>query len=100
MSDPVLRQADVTHTRLKQLLAEFETELHNIPPGSPEADMLLADVATLKGHLESPEVQTDILREHLGKTRSSAQALMDSMEGAILKDSPYLAELGRILGMV
>lgn len=100
MPDPVLHHADAPHARLKQLLAEFEAELHNIPAGSAEADTLRADVAALKQHLEASDVPDDLMREHLGKTRNSVQNLMDSMEGAILRDSPYLAELGRILGMM
>jgi hypothetical protein len=100
MSDPILRQDDSHHVRLKQILAELELELQNIPVDSPEARTLKNDFAVLKGHLNTPEVEAGVLREHIGKTQNSAMNLMDSVEGAILKDSPYVAELGRILGMI
>lgn len=100
MPDPILRQDDTHHVRLKQILAELEQELQNIPVDSPEAKTLRDDFAVLKSHLDSPEVEAGVLRQHIGKTQSSAMNLMDSVEGAILKDSPYVAELGRILGMI
>ncbi|WP_034292737.1 hypothetical protein [Herbaspirillum sp. RV1423] len=100
MSDPILRQDDANHVRLKQILAELEVELQKISADSPQAENLKNDFSALKSHLDTPEVQTHVLREHIGKTRNSAQELMDSVEGAILKDSPYIAELGRILGMI
>ena len=100
MSDPILRQDDANHVRLKHILAELEQALQDIPADSPQAALVRKDFALLKSHLDSPEVEAAVLREHIGKTRNSAQDLMDSVEGAILKDSPYVAELGRILGMI
>jgi len=100
MSEPLLRQDDAKHARLKQLLADLETELQQIPADSLYAASLKRDFAALKLHLELPEANPGILREQIGRTRHSAQELMDTVEGAILKDSPYVAELGRILGMI
>lgn len=100
MSDPILRQDDTHHARLKQILAELEQELQNVTVDTPQAQTLRQDFAVLKSHLDTPEVEAGVLREHIGKTRNSAMELMDSVEGAILKDSPYVAELGRILGMI
>jgi len=100
MSEPILRQDDVNHVRLKQILVELEQALQDIPADSAHAQTLKNDFAALKNHLDTPEVEAGVLREHIGKTRNSAQDLMDSVEGAILKDSPYVAELGRILGMI
>lgn len=100
MSDPILRQDDANHVRLTHILAELEAALQNIPADTPHAASLKRDFAALKQHLQSPEVEAGVLRDHIGKTRNSAQELMDTVEGEILKDSPYVAELGRILGMI
>jgi hypothetical protein len=100
MSEPLLRPDDAKHARLKQLLADLEIELQQIPADSLYAASLKRDFAALKLHLELPEANPGILREQIGRTRHSAQELMDTVEGEILKDSPYIAELGRILGMI
>ena len=100
MSEPTLRQDDANHARLKQILAELESEVQQIPVDALYADSLKRDVAALRQHLELPEANTGVLREQIGRTRRSAQELMDTVEGEILKDSPYIAELGRILGMI
>src|SRR5450830_1529263 len=100
MTDPVLHQDDAHHVRLKQILADLEQELQKIPVDNPQARTLKSDFDALKSHLDTHEVSAGLLREHIGKTRNSAMELMDSVEGAILKDSPYVAELGRILGMI
>lgn len=100
MSQPTLRQEDAKHIRLKHILAELEEELAHIPADTFHAANLKHDFATLKHHLEAPEVEASVLRAHLGKTRNTAQKLMDSVEGEIFKDSPYVAELGRILGLI
>jgi len=100
MSDQLLHQNDVNHVRLKQLLTELEQALQNIPTDTPHALTLQQDFSTLKSHLEQTEVHTGILHEQIDKTRNSAHLLLQSVEGAILKDSPYLAEIGRILGMI
>jgi len=48
---------------------------------------------------ETPPASAPV-EEHQNKIRSSTRELIDSLEGAVLKDSPYVAELGRILGMI
>jgi len=100
MTDHLLHQDDANHVRLKQILAELEQALQNIPPESPQAITLQQDFLVLKGHLEQPEVHSSVLHEQIDKTRDSASDLLQSVEGAILKESPYLAEIGRILGMI
>jgi len=100
MSEQNLHQNDANHSRLKQILAELETALQHIPADTPNVETLRRDFASLKQHLELPSAETGLLRAQISKTQSSAQDLMDTVEGEILKDSPYLAELGRILGMI
>ncbi len=100
MSEPILRQDDANHAHLKQILAQLEVELQQIPDDALYAASLKRDFAALKQHLDLPEANTGMLRDQIGRTRHSAQELMDTVEGAILKDSPYVAELGRILGMI
>lgn len=100
MSESNLHQQDANHSRLKEILAELEAALQNIPSDTPNVEILRSDFAALKQHLALPSAETGLLRAQISKTQSSAQDLMDTVEGEILKDSPYLAELGRILGMI
>ena len=100
MSDQLLHQDDANHVRLKNILAELEQALQNIPPETPQAAALKQDFLLLKSHLEQTEVHSSVLHEQIDKTRNSAHELLQSVEGAILKESPYITEIGRILGMI
>ena len=54
----------------------------------------------LKRTLEAPEGTSGDLAAQLGGIRSKLNDLLASVEGEALKDTPYLVELGRILGLV
>ncbi len=98
MSDRILDPQ--TTARLTQIVTEFESELQKLPSHSEQSRKLSEDITRLKNHLTSSDVAAEHLHESLHTMRTSAQELVDSVEGKVLQDSPYLAELGRILGMV
>ena len=84
------------HQRLLDMVGEFEQELQKLPAGSPDAQQLSQDIARLKEHLAAPQ-------PHPGSVRDSWHALRraaDSVENTVLKDSPYIAEMGRIIGLL
>ncbi|MDB5775315.1 MAG: hypothetical protein JWP38_1448 [Herbaspirillum sp.] len=79
--------------RIHALVAELEAELANAPPGAPEVQNLRDEIETLKNVLNSPKIKEGWILESLHSVR-------DSVEGTVLKDSPYVAEIGRILGLI
>ncbi|MBB5393333.1 MULTISPECIES: hypothetical protein [unclassified Herbaspirillum] len=96
MSDTQTDTPDFDHQRLLQMVNEFELELQKQPPGSLDAQQLSADIARLKEHLSAPQPHTGSVRDSWQSLRRAA----DSVENAVLKDSPYIAEMGRIIGLM
>jgi hypothetical protein len=58
------------------------------------------EIETLKQILASPEEREGGIRERLHAIRHALQDLTARAESEVLRDSPYVAEIGRILGMV
>ena len=54
----------------------------------------------LKRMLQEPEGASGDLDAQLHGIRSKLNEVLASVEGEALKDTPYLVELGRILGLV
>lgn len=93
MADPNTNVSPLDHERLLRVVGEFEAELAKLDPDSVQAQQLRADVALLKQHLSADEPQP-------AKVGDAWQSLRDNVENQVLRDSPYLSEIGRILGLV
>jgi hypothetical protein len=85
--------------RIHALVAELEIELANAPPGADLQDVR-DEIETLKNVLNSPKVKEGWIRESLHSVRSGIEDMTQSVEGTVLKDSPSIAEIGRILGLM
>lgn len=86
--------------RISRLVSDLEQELAGAPPGSPKIDALRAELGDLKRTLASPEGHTPELEQRLQGVRSRLDDFIASVEGEVLRDSRYLVELGRILGLM
>ncbi len=86
--------------RISRLVSDLEQELAGAPPGSPKIDALRAELGDLKRTLASPEGHTPELEQRLQGVRGHLDDFIASVEGEVLRDSRYLAELGRILGLM
>ena len=93
-------QTDFSLERIARLVSDLEQELAAAPPGSPKVDALRAEIAVLKRTLAGPDGATPELTEQLHGVRGKLSEVVASVEGEALKDTPYLVELGRILGLV
>ena len=96
MSDTQTDTPDFDHQRLLQMVNEFELELQKQPADGLGAQQLREDIARLKEHLSAPQPHTGSVRDSWQSLRRAA----DSVENAVLKDSPYIAEMGRIIGLM
>jgi len=93
-------QKEFSLERIRKLVADLEQELAAAPSDSPKVDELRTELAMLKGTLDSPEGAAPGLEQQLHGVRSKLDDVVASVEGEVLKDTPYLTELGRILGLV
>ena len=66
----------------------------------PKVAALRAELDDLKRTLASPDGHTPELEQRLHGVRGSLDDFIASVEGEVLRDSRYLTELGRILGLV
>ena len=85
---------------IAQLVSDLEQELASAPAGSPKVAALRAEIDALKKTLASPDPAKPELASQLKGTHRNLDDLVASVEGEVLRDTPYLAELGRILGLV
>ena len=86
--------------RVTQLVSDLEQELQAAPSGSAKLDALREEIVVLKRTLAQPEGAPVELNEHLHGVRSRLSEVLANVEGEAMKDTPYLVEFGRILGLV
>lgn len=94
----VLGEQEVSLDRIHRLIADLERELARAD--IPQADDVRKEVDTLKQMLASPDKKEGWIQERLHAIRDGLQDVTARVEGEVLKDSPYIAEIGRILGLV
>ncbi len=97
---PTAQHEEFSLERISRLVADLEQELAKAPSDIPHVQDLKEEINTLKHVLASPEDTQDRVGESLHAIRSALQNATARIEGEVLKDTPYLAEIGRILGMV
>ncbi|MGH8806732.1 MAG: hypothetical protein ACREX0_02485 [Noviherbaspirillum sp.] len=86
--------------RINRLIAELEQELAQAPEDTPHLQDLKAEVETFKSVLRTPGEAPEGIAEGLHAIRNRIQRVANNVEGEILRDSPVVAEIGRILGLV
>jgi len=96
----VAQHAGFSLERISRLVAELEQELASAPPNLSNAQELREEIASLKTALASRHDEEGWIRERLHAVRNTLQNVSAEVEGELLKDTPYIAEIGRILGMV
>jgi hypothetical protein len=97
--EPATRPAPSV-ARINRLIAELEQELTQAPEDTPHLQDLKEEVEAFKKVLRSPDEVPESVTEGLHAVGSRLQRVANNVEGEILRDSPYLAEIGRILGLV
>jgi hypothetical protein len=80
---------------VNRLIAGLERELAKAGSDAPGVQDLKDEIETLKNVLRSPKIKPGWIREGLHSVRAG----LESVQYEVLKDAPYVAEIGRILGM-
>lgn len=86
--------------RINALVAELELELDKAPAGAAHVQDLRDELETLRNVLKSPKVKESWVLESLHTVRTGIEEIGEKVETNVLKDSPYVVEIGRILGLV
>ncbi len=86
--------------KVRSLVSALEQELANAPPDLPNVQALKQEIETLKQVLTSPDNGHGLVREKLHSVRNTLQDMTARVETEVLQDSRYIAEIGRILGLV
>lgn len=98
MNSPSKQDQEFSLERISRLISDLEQELARADV--PHADELREEISTLKEILASPEDQEVGVREKLHTIRDTLQDVTAKVEGEVLRDTPYITEIGRILGLV
>jgi hypothetical protein len=93
-------QQEFNIERINRLIADLEQELAKAPGDTPRLLELREEIDTLKNVLKSSQTRHDGVDAGLHSTRSALQKFTQTVEGEVLRDSPVIAEMGRILGLV
>lgn len=98
MNSTTRQEQEFSLERISRLIADLEQEVAHADV--PHAAELREEIATLKQILASPAGQEDLTREKLHTIRGTLQDMTAKVEGEVLRDTPYITEIGRILGLV
>ena len=86
--------------RIQTLVSDIEQELASIPGTSPRVESLRAELEALKRAVNISNANSPQVARQLRGTHTALDDLVANIEGELLRDTPYLAELGRILGLM
>ena len=86
--------------RIQNLLSDLEQELASIPDTSVRVQALKVEIEALKQTLSSSTSDVPKVAQQLRGTHNALDDLVANIEGEILRDTPYVAEMGRILGLM
>ncbi|HEX7635305.1 MAG TPA: hypothetical protein VF427_08515 [Noviherbaspirillum sp.] len=96
----IARHPEFSLERISHLVSELEQELAKAPSDIPYVQSLREEIEALKHVLSSPDETNERVAERLHTIRHALENVTARVEGEVLKDSPYIAEIGRILGLV
>lgn len=82
-----------------ELIAALKQDLKKVSGDAGDVQRLRDEVETLENVLKSPVRRHHWVRDGLSSIREALRNAMDRAVAEGLKDSQYIAEIGRILGM-
>jgi hypothetical protein len=85
--------------QVSKLVSALEGDLARLRPQGPDVQKLAEELETIKHLLKSPAPKHSWLRESLQSVRNILENAAGTVLGEVLKDAPYVAQIGRIVGM-
>lgn len=90
---------EIDYAAAEKLIHALEHDLAQVRGGSRDLQLLRDEVETLKNVLNSPIRRHHWVREGLHGTRLAIENAMETLIADGYKAGPYVAEIGRILGL-
>ena len=85
--------------RVAKLVQALEKDLAGAKADDATIRKLLAEIEAIKSALKSTAPGREGVRENLYSMRDTMERAAGTVTGELWRDAPYLAELGRILGL-
>jgi hypothetical protein len=85
--------------RVAKLVQALEKDLAGAKADDATIRKLLAEIDAIKSALKSPAPGHEGVRDNLHSMRDTMERAAGTVTGELWRDAPYLAELGRILGL-
>jgi hypothetical protein len=82
-----------------ELIAALERDLAKVAVGSADLRSLKEEVETLRNVLNSPRPREGWVRDGLHDIRAVMEHALGTVAGEAIRDWPYIADIGRMLGM-
>lgn len=94
-----MNSSDIDLKQAAKLVADLEKDLLKLSAGSADLQTVRNEVEALRRILHSTGKKDSGLRAGLHAVRLALQRAIETVEGEAIRDWPYIAEIGRILGM-
>jgi cell division septum initiation protein DivIVA len=94
-----MTQEGIDLKEVAELISALERDLAKVSTGSADVQALRDEVETLRNVLNSPQARKSRVRDALHGIRAAMEHAAETVAGEAIRDWPYLAEIGRILGM-
>jgi hypothetical protein len=95
----VSKDANIDLKEAARLVAALQRDLRNVSHGAGDLQQLRDEVHALEKLLQSGSAGQGHVRDALHRVQSALQHGMQAARGEAGADWPYLAEIGRILGL-
>jgi phage gp16-like protein len=82
-----------------RLVADLERDLRKVSAGSADLQTVRDEVEALRSIVHSSGRKEHGLRAALHAVRQALERAVETVEGEAIRDWPYIAEIGRMLGM-
>jgi hypothetical protein len=90
----------LSHEQIQRLLSDLEQALTEVQADTPGFQALKATLDDLRRTLAQQQMDSEQMKQQLHNTHKILDDFIASIEGELLRDTPYLAEIGRIVGLV
>lgn len=94
-----MSSGDIDLKEAARLVGELERDLQKVSAGSEDIEKLRDEVEALRTLLGSSGSSEKGLRTSLHAVQQALQRAIETVEGEAIRDWPYIAEIGRILGL-
>ena len=94
-----MNSSEIDLKEAARLVADLERDLQKLSAGSADLQTVRDEVEALRGVLHATSRKDHGPRAALHAVRAALERAIETVEGEAIRDWPYIAEIGRILGM-